>query len=89
MKRDQQMKFKVSEEEKQQIESNAKAAGFANAASYMRHQCLNRNQSGLCIYEKCEIRDSLQKIREWSGNNPKVITHTNRINSIIDKAGEE
>lgn len=88
MKRDRQIKCKVSEEEKKRIEANAEKAGFANVASYIRSRCLNENQSGLYLYQKCEIRDSLQKINDLAGNDSRVLCHTGRIHNILDKAGD-
>lgn len=89
MERKCQIKCKVSEEEKKQIEVNAKKAGFANAASYMRNQCLRNNQPTLSLHQKCEIRDSLQKINELAGDDSKITCYTNKIHNLLDKAGEE
>ena len=89
MERKYQMKFRVSEEEKRQIEMNAEKEGFANVASYMRSRSLNSQQGTLYLYQRCEIRDSLQIISESAGSNPRVNCCLRRIHDIIDKAGEE
>ena len=88
MKREEQMKFKVSKEEKQTIENNAKEAGFSSAAAYMRNKCLNDRGSSLYLRDKCEIRDSLQMINKLVHHDSKVVCYTNRINNVIDTAGE-
>lgn len=40
MKREEIIKFKVSEEEKKIIEENTAKGGFASVAAYARNQCL-------------------------------------------------
>lgn len=89
MERKHQMKFRVSKEEKRIIETNTKKAGFASTASYMRNQCLNSQRQALYLYQKCEIRDSLQKIDELAGSDSRVSCHIQNIHNILDKAGDE
>ena len=88
MKRKEIIKFKVSEEEKKIIEENTAKGGFASVAAYARNQCLADNPTQLVLWKKCKIRDSLQEINRLAGNNPQILSCINKINGIIDKAGE-
>ena len=89
MERKYQMKFRVSEEEKKQIEMNAEKEGFASAASYMRSRSLNSQQGTLYLHQKCEIRDCLQKMDELADNDSRMNCYVQRIHNILDEAGEE
>lgn len=82
-----QIKIKVTEEEKDKIMQNANVAGYSSVAAYVRSQCLNTNNT-LPVWKKCEIREELQEIVKLSGNDSKVIRHTDKICHIIDKVGE-
>ncbi len=88
MKREKIIKFKVSEEENKTIEENAAKGGFASVAAYARNQCLAYKPIQLVLWQKCEIRDSLQEINRITGNNPQILSCINKINGIIDKVGE-
>lgn len=82
-----QIKIKVTEEEKDKIMQNANMTGYSSVAAYVRSQCLNTDNA-LPVWKKCEIREELQKILELSGNDSKVMHHTDNICHIIDKVGE-
>ncbi len=88
MKREKIIKFKVSEEENKTIEENAAKGGFASVAAYARNQCLVYEPVQLVLWEKCKIRDSLQEINRLAGNNPQILSCINKINGIIERAGE-
>lgn len=87
MKRNVQIKFNVTEEEKNIIETNAINAGYSSIAAFMRDRCVNIQESSFFIYQKCEIRNELQEIIALSNNDSKIICHVNRIHNILDGEG--
>lgn len=89
MKRNLQIKFNVSEEEKNLIEFNAKEAGYSSAAAFMRDKCVNVKEQSFFIYQKCEIRNELQEIVTLSNNDSRIVCHVNRIHDILAREGKE
>lgn len=85
MKRNVQIKFNVSKEEKNIIENNAINSGYSSIAAFMRDRCVNIQEQGFFIYQKCEIRNELQEIISLSGNNSKIACHVNRIHDILNR----
>lgn len=84
MKRNVQIKFNVSEEEKNIIENNAINSGYSSIAAFMRDRCVNIQEQGFFIYQKCEIRNELQEIVSLSNNDSKIVCHVNRIHDILN-----
>lgn len=78
------IKARVTEEEKYIIDTKAKRLGYANTASYIKDMCLNDVDGGLAIWQKCEIRDSLQRIDKMYGSDKRVHCHLNRINDVLE-----
>ena len=87
MKRNVQIKFNVSEEEKKLIETNAVNAGYSSIAAFMRNRCVNTQEQAFFIYQKCEIRNELQEIIALSNNDSKIVCHVNRIHDILNGEG--
>jgi uncharacterized protein YehS (DUF1456 family) len=73
----------VSEEEKQTIESNAKKAGFASAAAYLRSQSMEGYKK-VYLWQKSETLDVLEHLQRRHEEDSVTVNSINKIINILN-----